>query len=82
MGGGIVPNKLSDEQKKEWRTLRGGGLTNILKPDELTHYFEKWGYLSEQVKELLEDYRYYIEFRKHRRPEVWRKRHDWLPLTD
>ena len=41
-------------------------------PDELEKYLKEIDSLSEQKRELIEDYRYYIRLGIHRRPELWK----------
>ena len=50
-------------------------------PEELTAFVEKNGFLSDKIKERIEDYRFYLENRRHRRPTEWKKHESWR-LTD
>lgn len=42
-------------------------------PDELEKFLASLNLISDEVKERLEDYRYFLKTRKHRRPEEWMK---------
>lgn len=75
-GGHKVPGDLPDGAKDGWDVIREGGLVEIAKPDEIEKYFKDAGILTAQRKELIADYRHYLEHRKHRRPEIWAQRQD------
>ena len=44
------------------------------KPNELEDFLKSVNLFSDDVKERLEDYRYFLKNRKHRRPNEWDKR--------
>lgn len=46
-------------------------------PDECAALLQQFHVDDEKIKGLLEDYRYYFETNKQRRPEVWRNRWSW-----
>lgn len=73
-GGNKVPGDLPEGMSKDWEALREGGIAKIAKPDEIEEFFKASGILTDQRKELLEDYRYYLEHREHKRPEIWAQR--------
>jgi len=47
-------------------------------PDECEELLNRFHIDDAEHKELLEDYRYYIQHQKHRRPDVWHNRLTWL----
>ncbi len=55
--------------------------TNPLSPEECEELLNEFHANSEQAKALLEDYRYYLKYEKHRRPEVWRERPTGLAVA-
>lgn len=67
---------LSPESRKELHELTEGGMTHIPSPNEMQTVLERANALTEKRKELLEDYRYYIQHHKHRRPSVWNNRYN------
>ena len=50
-------------------------------PEELTIFMEKNGFLSDEAKRRIEDYKFYIENQRHQRPVEWKKHERWR-LTD
>jgi hypothetical protein len=80
LGGPTILSNLTPEQRAQEEKLRHGGLDNIPSPEELTQFLGECGLLSPEVKELIDDYRYYIKCQEHRRPEVWKNRKKWLHL--
>ncbi len=61
----------------EWNKVRHRSLDNLATPEELTKLFDQSGLLNTEIKELIEDYRYYIKFRQQRRPDIWNNRASW-----
>ena len=47
-------------------------------PDDFSRLFQINACDDQEVVDLLEDYRHYLQLGEHRRPEVWRDRHRWL----
>jgi hypothetical protein len=47
--------------------------TNPLSPEECEGVLKQFNANTDETKALLEDYRYYLKYGKHRRPEVWRE---------
>jgi hypothetical protein len=47
--------------------------TNPLSPAECEEILTRFNANSNETKALLDDYRYYLKYGKHRRPEVWRQ---------
>jgi len=77
LGGSTIPQSLPRDKIQAWKELRHRELHNIARPEELTAFIQECNLLTPEIQKLIEDYRYYIEFRKHRRPEVWAKRNEW-----
>jgi hypothetical protein len=55
--------------------------TNPLSPKECEELLNQFNANSDKTKTLLEDYRYYLKYGKHRRPEVWREHPTGLEAT-
>jgi len=53
---------------------------NLATPDELREFLAKHHKLTDESRELIEDYRYYRERHEQRRPHVWAKRDEWYKL--
>ena len=80
-GSRAWPPDLPQVLRGEWSKFRRKfGFNNIAKPADLTEILDKYGLLSDEAKELITDYEYYIKHRKQRRPEVWAKREKWSHL--
>jgi hypothetical protein len=45
-------------------------------PEDLEKIVNQAGPQNAKAAEVLEDYRYYMKHREHRRPDIWRHRHD------
>lgn len=73
-GGSTVPENVMKDAAlmEEWRALRGGGVEKIPSPDALRVFLEKAGLFDETRAELLEDYRFYVINKTHRRAAVWK----------
>lgn len=80
MGGSVNVSDQLRGRVSEWTKSHQFGFKNIAKPEELMQFLQEADCYSDEAKELIEDYKYYLEFRKHRRPEVWRRRKDWSHL--
>lgn len=72
--GNQVPSFLGKEGIQEWTELRHKGVDNPATPEDISNFLKKYCLLNEESKESLEDYNYYLEHKKHRRPEVWNTR--------
>lgn len=80
-GSRAWPPDLPEDLRREWIEFRRKfGFNNIAKPEDLTEFLDKYGLLSDEAKELIKDYEYYIKHRKQRRPQVWSKREEWTHL--
>jgi hypothetical protein len=65
---------------EEADAFRSRPLSNLPTPDELKEFLTKHHVLTNEVREIVEDYQYYLEHHKQRRPEVWAKRDEWYKL--
>lgn len=76
LGKGLLEKDIPLPAQAEWERLRGGGITRIAQPDEIERFYLDAGILTDERREVITDYRYYIQHKRHRRPEVWARRHD------
>lgn len=70
--GSQVPSKWPKEEYEKWQEMRVDLRTNRPTPLEIKELLKNNNALSELHLESLKDYEYYIQHRKHRRPEFWR----------
>ncbi len=77
LGSPELPRGISPEQTEEWKAIRRRGHTATVPPEEVENWLRSAGKLTPFRVALLEDYRYYLQHRKHRRPEVWKQRDRW-----
>jgi hypothetical protein len=47
-------------------------------PEELRELFKKYNAYTVSVKDLIDDFEYYIANRAHRRPDMWKNREHWF----
>ncbi|GAH16973.1 unnamed protein product, partial [marine sediment metagenome] len=73
----LVARLFPSDRIAEWSKLQHRSLDNLATPEELTKLFDQSGLLNTEIKELIEDYRYYIKFRQQRRPDIWNNRASW-----
>lgn len=73
-GGSLVPSIDDADLKAQWGELRN--IRNMPTPDEIEAFLEKAGGLHGLRKDLVEEYRYYCEHKRHRNPEIYRRRND------
>ncbi|CAH0339412.1 hypothetical protein [Rhizobium sp. CECT 9324] len=68
-------NGLNEDAHKAWNEFfsseRRKGIGFQPSPDELETFLASLDLVSDDVKQRLEDYRYFKKVRKHRRPEEW-----------
>jgi hypothetical protein len=81
LGAHTVPDGLDNPGMAEWISLRSGGVENAASPDDVQRFLAKHAFLSESMRDLVEDYRYYCANKSHRRPEVWGERTKWGRLS-
>ncbi|MEP9373540.1 hypothetical protein [Mesorhizobium sp. KR1-2] len=69
---------LQDEERQKWNDFfsadKRKGIGYEPKPDELEVFLKSVNLLEADTRERLEDYRYFLKHRKHRRPDQWDKR--------
>lgn len=78
LGGGYRETTLALENKKAIQEK--DSLVNATlwpSPEELESFMDKYGWLSEVIKERIKDYKFYRENRKHRRPTEWQNHENW-----
>jgi hypothetical protein len=46
-------------------------------PDVLEDFLKRHNLFEEELRPYLEDYRYYVKYKQHRRPDVWAERRKW-----
>ena len=64
-------------ERNEAIDLLNRPVSNVATPDELKEFLTKHSMFTDEVRELIEDYRFYLERHEQRRPEVWDKRGEW-----
>jgi hypothetical protein len=62
--------------------LRRRPASNVATPDEVEKLLTKYNMLNDEARELIQDYRYYLEHHKQRRPKVWAERDKWYKLIE
>jgi hypothetical protein len=77
LGNGHIPQNLAPEFIEEWQLLIRGGLSNIPTPPAIRVFLNKTGLMTPEFEERVKDYEYYLEHRKHRRPDEWRNHLKW-----
>lgn len=82
LGGATIPATQAADKISKWRSLRSDSFKNIPSPETLRQFLNDTGLTNEGIKDHLEDYEYYKNFRKHRRPEVWHNRRNWGNLKE
>lgn len=75
-GISTVPDDLPEHLMTDWSELRGGGVEGRAAPAEIRTFFLDADMLTPKREEILKDYEHYIESRKHRREDVWQRRHE------
>ena len=66
--------KSARKEQKIWNAF--ANFQNLERPnaDEIERFLMQFGSLDEEIREKIEDYRYYRAHNRHRRPEVWANR--------
>ena len=77
LGANSMSSIIPRAMEGKWQDLHSRSLEDYAMPEDLTEFLEECRLLSSETKEHIEDYRYFISFRKQRRPEVWAKRREW-----
>jgi hypothetical protein len=81
LGGSYVPEGDNKEARADWGKLRDGGIEGRPSPRDIESFLVKHDFMDDTLKELLIDYKHYIAYRKHRRPDVWKLRRTWPRLS-
>ena len=71
IGEGNTPVELGDSVVEAYKEFRHRDFESQATPEELESFLSEHGLLTDEKKEQLEDYRYYLKKRKHRRPKAW-----------
>ena len=77
LGEGQIPIHLGDDALADHKEMRERDLNHPPTPDEVEAFLTKYDLLTELRKEQLEDYRYYLENKEHRRLEEWENHNEW-----
>jgi len=72
LGGNTTPEGGTDAEIHEWKELRRR-FDNPASPDELEDFLTRGNFMTNERRELLEDFRYYMQHHKHCRPDVFKK---------
>ena len=75
-GMNMVPDDLPKHLSTNWKELRRGGVEGRATPEEIRTFFLDADMLTPKREEILEDHEHYIASRKHRREDVWQRRHE------
>lgn len=70
-----ISKELTQEQRLAWNEFfdhnKRKGIGYEALPDELEQFLSSQNLLNDEIKDRLEDYRYYRENKSHRRPDKW-----------
>lgn len=73
--------RVSGEHRQEWDEFVKGDLQKGIgfepTPDELEEFLGSVELLDDELLEHIEDYRFYSENSRHRRPDEWKRRMNW-----
>lgn len=76
-----LEKNLSQEKLKQWNDFfspdRRKGFGYEPTPDELRGFLDAMGLMTKQRTELIEDYSFYKQNHRQRRPEIWATREHW-----
>lgn len=77
LGGNFAPERATNEQIAEWKSLRNGGITSYPSPNDIRMFLSKSNYLTTEIEERIQDYEHYIIHKTHRRINEWKNRENW-----
>ena len=76
-----IHRRLDQTKLREWDDFfaanKRKGIGHEPSPDELRRFLASVGLLTPQLAELIEDYNYYRQNHRQRRPEIWATREHW-----
>jgi len=75
-GGFTIPDNASSEIMTKWNNLRRD-FVDMATPEEIREFLVEFNFMNDELNERIEDYKYYIEHKRHRRPEDWADRQNW-----
>ena len=81
LGSGWHPSGASEELLSDWLRIRDFKFGFAPSPQALREFLEKHELLDVFRGGLVDDYEYFKNHRRHRRPNVWAKRDEWPPLN-
>lgn len=67
-----------EQARVEAKEMLNRPISNLATPDELEELMRKHSILTEEARELIEDYRSYREHHEQRRRDVWAKQSEWF----
>jgi hypothetical protein len=79
-GSRAIKGRFSEEQEKDWTRFVTStyDMDHLHSPETIRAYFIKHDLMNSGTEEILKDYEYYREHSRHRRPDVWRLRGNWI----
>jgi hypothetical protein len=81
LGGNWTNNALKlTPQAADMRDLYAPNLYEgkLPTPEQIENFYNTAGVMTDQKRELIEDYRYYLEHNEFRHPESWSDRQSWI----
>jgi hypothetical protein len=81
LGNGRMPQGLTEGEIEEWKALGELRFNGPTPPEKLEAFLDKCGCLSQERKEYIEDYKYFLTYKEHRRPDIWSNLDNWKPLV-
>ncbi len=69
--GTQTPSKWPSEEKQRWHEMRKDLKANRPTPAQIKELLKRNTSLSELHEEAIKDYEYYLQHKKHRRPDFW-----------
>ncbi len=69
--GSQIPSTWPKEEHQKWKEMRKDLKANRPTPKQIKELLEKNNAFSKLHEEAIRDYEYYLQKKKHRRPEIW-----------
>jgi hypothetical protein len=76
-----ISGEFPQDIRTKWKNLKDRALDNPPSSDELKVFFTEIDKLTDERKEIIEDYRYFQNNGKHRRFNVWKNRKNWPSIN-
>ncbi len=81
LGHSTVPKGFDDHRViEEWKALRS--FERLPTPEQVRAFLTKWGLLTNERAEYLQDFEYYVDHKEHRQPDIWKARASWPTLEN